>query len=100
MMRDSSTMKRKPPINVPFAFTASKRGCSRPVWNPASAARIIGDIKDPHSRISQMLHEHHDAIKVLKPESGTSPHVFYLGLDEAFVTPLMGRAQPALWQEV
>jgi tetrathionate reductase subunit B len=63
-------------------------------------ARIIGDIKDPHSRISQMLHEHHDAIKVLKPESGTSPHVFYLGLDEAFVTPLMGRAQPALWQEV
>ena len=90
MMRDSSTMKRKPPINVPFAFTASKRG----------GARIIGDIKDPHSRISQMLHEHHDAIKVLKPESGTSPHVFYLGLDEAFVTPLMGRAQPALWQEV
>ncbi|EDI5958411.1 TPA: tetrathionate reductase subunit B, partial [Salmonella enterica subsp. enterica serovar Saintpaul] len=26
--------------------------------------------------------------------------VFYLGLDDAFVTPLMGRAQPALWQEV
>ncbi|ESJ44091.1 tetrathionate reductase subunit B, partial [Salmonella enterica subsp. enterica serovar Cubana str. CFSAN001083] len=25
---------------------------------------------------------------------------FYLGLDDAFVTPLMGRAQPALWQEV
>lgn len=47
-----------------------------------------------------MLQQHHDAIKVLKPESGTSPHVFYLGLDEAFVTPLMGRAQPALWQEV
>lgn len=63
-------------------------------------ARIIGDINDPHSRISRMLHEHHDTIKVLKPESGTSPHVFYLGLDDAFVTPLMGRAQPALWQEV
>lgn len=31
MMRDSSTMKRKPPINVPSAFTASKRGCFRPV---------------------------------------------------------------------
>ncbi|ELN99987.1 tetrathionate reductase subunit B, partial [Salmonella enterica subsp. enterica serovar Enteritidis str. 13183-1] len=28
------------------------------------------------------------------------PTVFYLGLDDAFVTPLMGRAQPALWQEV
>ncbi|SUH79235.1 tetrathionate reductase subunit B [Salmonella enterica subsp. enterica serovar Paratyphi A] len=63
-------------------------------------ARIIGDIKDPHSRISTMLHQHRDAIKVLKPENGTSPHVFYLGLDDAFVTPLMGRAQPALWQEV
>ncbi|KJT64652.1 tetrathionate reductase subunit B [Salmonella enterica subsp. enterica serovar Heidelberg str. 622737-21] len=23
-----------------------------------------------------------------------------MGLDDAFVTPLMGRAQPALWQEV
>lgn len=63
-------------------------------------ARIIGDIKDPHSRIATMLHQHRDAIKVLKPENGTSPHVFYLGLDDAFVTPLMGRAQPALWQEV
>lgn len=40
-------------------------------------ARIIGDIKDPHSRIATMLHQHRDAIKVLKPENGTSPHVFY-----------------------
>lgn len=63
-------------------------------------ARIIGDIKDPHSRIAQMLHQHHDDIRVLKPENGTAPHVFYLGLDAAFVSPLMGRAQPALWQEV
>lgn len=63
-------------------------------------ARIIGDLKDPHSRISQMLATHRDAIKVLKPENKTSPHVFYLGLDEAFVSPLQGRAQPALWQEV
>lgn len=63
-------------------------------------ARIIGDIRDPQSRISQLLRTHHDTIKVLKPENNTAPHVFYLGLDEAFVTPLMGRAQPALWQEV
>lgn len=40
-------------------------------------ARIIGDIKDPHSRISTLLHQHRDTIKVLKPENGTSPHVFY-----------------------
>lgn len=63
-------------------------------------ARIIGDIRDPQSRISQLIRTHHDAINVLKPENNTAPHVFYLGLDEAFVTPLMGRAQPALWQEV
>ncbi|MGL4430245.1 MAG: tetrathionate reductase subunit TtrB [Silvania sp.] len=63
-------------------------------------ARIIGDLKDPHSTISQMLATHRDAIKVLKPENKTNPHVFYLGLDEAFVSPLQGRAQPALWQEV
>jgi tetrathionate reductase subunit B len=63
-------------------------------------ARIIGDLQDPNSRIAQMLHAHHAAIKVLKPENGTQPHVFYLGLDETFTTPLMGRAQPALWQEV
>lgn len=63
-------------------------------------ARIIGDIRDPQSRISQLIRTHHDAINVLKPENDTVPHVFYLGLDEAFVTLLMGRAQPALWQEV
>ena len=41
-----------------------------------------------------MLHEipAYDAIKVPKPESGTSPHVFYLWTDEAFVTPLMGQS--------
>ncbi|SUH37736.1 tetrathionate reductase subunit B [Salmonella enterica subsp. enterica] len=36
-------------------------------------ARIIGDIKDPHSRDLHLLHQHRDAIKVLKPENGTSP---------------------------
>ena len=61
---------------------------------------VLVDIRDPQSRISQLIRTHHDAIKVLKPENDTAPHVFYLGLDEAFVTPLMGRAQPALWQEV
>ncbi|MDQ4432028.1 tetrathionate reductase subunit TtrB [Yokenella regensburgei] len=63
-------------------------------------ARVIGDIYDPTSTISKMLAEHKAKIKVLKPENRTVPHVFYLGLDEAFVTPLYGRAQPALWQEV
>lgn len=63
-------------------------------------ARIIGDLKDPSSTISKMLREHETAIKVLKPENGTLPQVFYLGLDEAFVHPLENRGQPALWQEI
>lgn len=63
-------------------------------------ARIIGDLRDPNSKISRMLAQHHRDINVLMPEQGTAPHVFYLGLDEAFVTPLLGRAQPALHQEV
>jgi tetrathionate reductase subunit B len=63
-------------------------------------ARIIGDLHDPNSTISTLLAAHRDEIKVLKPENNTHPHVFYLGLDDAFVSPLQGRAQPALWQEV
>ena len=63
-------------------------------------ARIIGDLHDPNSTISTLLAAHRDAIKVLKPENNTHPHVFYLGLDDAFVSPLQGRAQPALWQEM
>lgn len=63
-------------------------------------ARIIGDIQDPQSTISKMLARHRHEIKVLKPENNTQPHVFYLGLDDAFVSPLEGRAQPSLWQEV
>lgn len=63
-------------------------------------ARIIGDMHDPKSRLRQLLGQHKDAIRVLKPDDNTAPHVFYLGLDDAFVTPLMGRSQPALWQEV
>lgn len=63
-------------------------------------ARIIGDLHDPNSTISTLLAAHRDEIKVLKPQNNTHPHVFYLGLDDAFVSPLQGRAQPALWQEV
>ena len=53
-------------------------------------ARIIGDMRDPHSRLSKLLRRHEAEIKVLKPENQTAPHVFYLGLDDAFVTPLPG----------
>ena len=57
-------------------------------------ARIIGDLNDPKSRISRLLREHEPALKVLKPEANTQPRVFYLGMDEAFVSKVDGN--PAL----
>jgi tetrathionate reductase subunit B len=57
-------------------------------------ARIIGDLNDPKSRISRLLREHESALKVLKPEANTQPRVFYLGMDEAFVSKVDGN--PAL----
>ncbi len=49
-------------------------------------ARIIGDMRDPESQISRMIAEHHDELMVLQPEMNTLPQVFYLGMDERFVT--------------
>ncbi len=60
-------------------------------------ARIIGDLRDPTSTIRKMVDEFKDDLKVLKPDHGTIPHVFYLGLDDAFVNEVNG--QPMLWQD-
>ena len=58
-------------------------------------ARIIGDMKDPNSELSRLMVEHRDELMVLNPEQGTVPQVFYLGMDERFVSrPL---ATPAIW---
>jgi len=54
-------------------------------------ARIIGDIKDPNSQISQLIREHKSDIKVLKPEENTQPHVFYIGMDDAFTSKIDGK---------
>jgi Fe-S-cluster-containing dehydrogenase component len=43
-------------------------------------ARIFGDQNDPESPISKFLRE--NRTRVLKPEMGTSPNVFYVGLDK------------------
>lgn len=55
-------------------------------------ARVIGDIKDPGSQISQLMAKHRLEIKVLKPEAGTQPHVFYIGLESQFVSHVEGKA--------
>lgn len=48
-------------------------------------------------QIRKMVDEFKDDLKVLKPDHGTIPHVFYLGLDDAFVNEVNG--QPMLWQD-
>ena len=57
-------------------------------------ARIFGDLNDPESMVHQLLSE--NKVKVLKPEQGTQPHVFYLGLDTRFAGHVEGEA--TLWQ--
>ncbi|TDQ57963.1 tetrathionate reductase subunit B [Mesocricetibacter intestinalis] len=59
-------------------------------------ARIIGDLNDPDSNIARLYRRHQSALKVLKPEAGTQPQVFYLGLEDIFSSKVKG--QPMLWQ--
>lgn len=48
-------------------------------------ARLFGDLNAPHSLLRCTLDAHKNDIKVLYPEKGTEPFVFYLHLDEVFV---------------
>ncbi|BDR13025.1 sulfate reduction electron transfer complex DsrMKJOP subunit DsrO [Vibrio sp. STUT-A11] len=58
-------------------------------------ARVIGDLNDPSSEIRNLIAEHQHEIKVLKPNEGTNPHVFYIGMDERFTDHING--QPAIY---
>ncbi len=46
-------------------------------------ARVFGDRNDPQSRISLFIRN--NRTRVLKPESGNGPNVFYVGLDKDVV---------------
>ena len=43
-------------------------------------ARVFGDIRDPESPVSKMLRE--EAMGILKPDLGTEPKVYYVGLEK------------------
>jgi len=45
---------------------------------PAGAI-MFGDLNDPESDIAKALAK--NAVQVIKPEMGTEPHTFYIGLD-------------------
>jgi Fe-S-cluster-containing dehydrogenase component/formate-dependent nitrite reductase membrane component NrfD len=62
-------------------------------------AIIAGDIDDPLSEIHQIISR--EQISVRKPEEGTKPKVFYVGADEASLTPeALTRRRAYLWGEV
>lgn len=42
-------------------------------------ARVFGNLKDPNSKINKILHQR--SYNLLKPDLGTNPKCFYIGLD-------------------
>jgi Fe-S-cluster-containing dehydrogenase component/formate-dependent nitrite reductase membrane component NrfD len=50
-------------------------------------AIVTGDLDDPGSRIARLVASQQVAVR--KPEQGTQPKLFYLGADEASLTPAM-----------
>jgi len=50
-------------------------------------ARLVGDINDPGSTVSMLLATFGKP-RVIKPEEGTEPRVFYVGLAESEALPL------------
>ena len=59
-------------------------------------ARIFGDLNDPDGVLRQQLDANKDKLKVLKPEQGTKPQVYYIGLEERFSGKVEG--QGTLWK--
>jgi Fe-S-cluster-containing dehydrogenase component/formate-dependent nitrite reductase membrane component NrfD len=49
-------------------------------------AILVGDIHDPSSRVSQIVHR--DPVAVRRPEKGTRPKLFYKGAHQATLDPI------------
>jgi Fe-S-cluster-containing dehydrogenase component/formate-dependent nitrite reductase membrane component NrfD len=62
-------------------------------------AIVAGDLDDPTSRIAQLIAR--ETTSVRRPEQGTKPNVYYVGADDAALTPGVP-AQPTqyMWSQV
>jgi len=58
-------------------------------------ARVMGDLNDPQSEVSRLIKLHQT--KGLKPELGTRPQVYYIGLDDRLKSKVEGEA--TLWNK-
>src|SRR6266849_4233183 len=62
-------------------------GCKSCMQACPVEAIVPGDLDDPNSRIARLVASQQVAVR--KPERGTQPKLFYLGADEAALTPAM-----------
>lgn len=54
-------------------------------------AIIAGDMHNPNTEIAQLIAR--EPVRVRKPEKGTGPNVYYLGVEEAAINPEMATAE-------
>jgi Fe-S-cluster-containing dehydrogenase component/formate-dependent nitrite reductase membrane component NrfD len=61
-------------------------------------AIVAGDLDDPLSEISRLVHR--EPTEVRKPEQGTGPNVYYVGADSASLSPTsIARGRAYLWAQ-
>lgn len=62
-------------------------------------ARVFGDLNDPASEIATRLKAAEGKTRVLKPEAGTQPRVFYIGLEDQLAGRVAGAsATEMMWR--
>ena len=74
-----------------FCLHRVKQGMLPACVNTCNArARIFGDLNDPGSAVSKLIAK--NPVQTLRPEMGTDPRIFYIGLDRSSYVPLKNRA--------